>query len=111
MPQGSTRGKVQQSLQQLEPLLQQVRRVLQQQPQQMQQPMAGLLQNLSQSIEGLSQSVTESSCSKNVKKPDIDHIFEQIYEELATIKDAAEHLEQHVGHLAVSIVRNVNSEP
>lgn len=49
--------------------------------------------------------------AKTVKKPDIDQIFEQIYEELATIKDAAEHLEQHVGHLAGAIVRNVNLEP
>ena len=110
MSQGSTREKVQQSLQQLEPLLQQVQQVLRQQPQQMQQPLAGLLQNLSQSIEGLSQSVTGSSCSKTIKKPDIELIFEQIYEELAIIKDAAERLEQRVGHLAVAIVRNVNSE-
>jgi hypothetical protein len=49
--------------------------------------------------------------AKTVKKPDIDHIFEQIYEELAMIKNAAERMEQHVGHLAAAIVRNVNSEP
>jgi hypothetical protein len=49
--------------------------------------------------------------AKTVKKPDIDHIFEQIYEELAMIKNAAERMEQHVGHLAAAIVRNVNLEP
>jgi hypothetical protein len=49
--------------------------------------------------------------TKTVKKPDMDHIFEQIYEELTIIKNAAERLEQNVGHLATAIVRNVNSEP
>jgi ElaB/YqjD/DUF883 family membrane-anchored ribosome-binding protein len=111
MSQGSTREKVQQSLQQLEPLLQQVQQVLRQQPQQLQQPLAGLLQNLSQTVEELSQSVTGLSCSLIVKKPDIDHRFEQIYEELAIIKNSAERVEQHVGHLAAAIVRNVNSQP
>jgi thiamine phosphate synthase YjbQ (UPF0047 family) len=48
--------------------------------------------------------------AKTVKKPDMDQIFEQIYEELAIIKHAAERLEQYVGHLAAAIVRNVNSE-
>ena len=48
--------------------------------------------------------------SKTSKKPDIDHIFEQIYEELAMIKNSTECMEQRVGHLAAAIVRNVNSE-
>jgi hypothetical protein len=48
--------------------------------------------------------------AKTLKKPDIDHIFEQIYEELAMIKNSAERMEQHVGHLAAALVRNVNSE-
>ena len=48
--------------------------------------------------------------AKTLKKPDIDHIFEQIYEELAMIKNSAERTEQRVGHLAAAIARNVNSE-
>jgi hypothetical protein len=48
--------------------------------------------------------------AKTLQKPDIDHIFEQIYEELAIIKNSTERMEQHVGHLAAAIVRNLNSE-
>jgi hypothetical protein len=53
--------------------------------------------------------LVRTQMSKTSKKPDIDHIFEQIYEELATIKNS-ECMEQRVGHLAAAIVRNVNSE-
>jgi len=48
--------------------------------------------------------------AKTLKKPDIDLMFEQIYEELATIKNSTERMEQRVGLLAATIVRNVNSE-
>jgi hypothetical protein len=44
------------------------------------------------------------------QKLDTDDLLSKIYEELECIQQAIERLSQHLGHLAVTIVRSGNSE-